>query len=407
MPAEPRQRRQRRGPDRSGSAAGGVAHGGTGGGPGHDHVHGRRVRARLGHWLAELVGTHAHDAADQVDSALEADADGRRALFGSLGILGATAAVELVVVAFSGSVALLGDGLHNVADALTAVPLLLAFGLARRPPSKRYTYGLGRVEDLGGLFVIAMIALSSVLAGWEAIDRLVHPHRVGDLWAVAMAAVVGFAGNEMVARYRIRVGRRIGSAALVADGVHARTDGFTSLAVLIGAAGVALGWRPADPAVGLVITVAILGVLRSAARQVGGRLLDAVDPTLVDRVAAAVQDVPGVVGIEDLRVRWVGHTLRAEIGATVEQSLTLVEAHDVAHRTEARLLTSVARLASASVHVSPAGAHQRAALDPTSPRGRLRSSNPGGVSDERARRARHHDAAPAPSPGTSADESGA
>jgi cation diffusion facilitator family transporter len=128
---------------------------------------------------------------------------------------------------------------------LTAVPLLIAFRLASRPPTKRYTYGYGRAEDLGGLFVIAMITLSAVLAAYEAIDRLIHPRPVTHLWVVAAAAVVGFIGNECVARYRIRVGRRIGSAALVADGLHARTDGFTSLAVLLGAAGVAwAGSRP-------------------------------------------------------------------------------------------------------------------------------------------------------------------
>lgn len=324
---------------------------------GQCHGHGSSPWARLRRGLSQLLGAHSHDAAQHLDAVLEADAEGSRALFRSLAILGATAAVELVVVGFSGSVALLGDGLHNVADALTAVPLLVAFGLARRPPTKRYTYGYGRAEDVAGLFVIAMIALSSGLAAWEAIDRLIHPRHVGDLWAVAVAALVGFAGNELVARYRIRVGRRIGSAALVADGLHARTDGFTSLAVLLGAGGVALGWPVADPVVGLVVTVAILGVLHSAIRQVGARLLDAVDPALVDQIDAAIRTVPGVVGIRELRVRWIGHTLRAEIDATVEDSLTVTEAHDLAHDTEAHLLETVGRLTSAGVHVSPAGAH--------------------------------------------------
>ena len=332
-------------------------------GHGHGHGHGttRTARASLGHWLSELAGSHSHDAADQVDTALEADRDGRRAMYASLAILGLTAAIELGVFAVSGSVALLGDGLHNVADALTAVPLLVAFGLARRPPTKRYTYGYGRAEDLAGLFVIAMIALSSALAAFEALDRLLRPRPVDHLGAVALAGLVGFAGNEVVARYRIRVGRRIGSAALVADGLHARTDGFTSLAVIAGAGGVALGWRPADAVVGLLLSVAIVGVLRSALRQVGARLLDAVDPGLVDEVDTVVRHVPGILGIEELRVRWIGHTLRAEIGATVDDALSLVEAHDTAHRAEAALVGAVPRLTSASVHVSPAGAHPRAA----------------------------------------------
>lgn len=186
------------------------------------------------------------------------------------------------MVVLSGSVALLGDTLHNVADALTVVPVLIAFRLARRLPRKRSTYGYERAEDLGGLFVNAMIALSSVLAAYEAIDRFLHPRPVAHLWVVAGAAVVGFIGNEVVAQYRVRVGRQIGSAALVADGLHARTDGSTSLAVLLGAGGVALGWRQADPIIGLVITVVILGVLRSAVHQVGARVMDAVDPDLGD-----------------------------------------------------------------------------------------------------------------------------
>ena len=252
---------------------------------------------------------------------------------------------------------MLGDTLHNVADALTAVPLLIAFRLARRPPTKRYTYGYGRAEDLGGLFVIAMITLSGALAAYEAIDRLIHPRPVTHLWAVAGAAVVGFIGNEVVAQYRIRVGRRIGSAALVADGLHARTDGFTSLAVLLGAGGVALGWRQADPIIGLVITVAILGVLRSAVRQVGARLMDAVDPDLVDQATAAVTSVDGISGVRDLRVRWIGHTLRAEVDVTVPAHLSVVEAHELAHHAEAHLLDQVRRLTAATVHASPVGAH--------------------------------------------------
>lgn len=324
---------------------------------GHDgNGHGRGCYAQLGHALSELTGGHSHDPVEHLDEALTADSDGRRALLRSLAVLGATAVVQLVVVGLSGSVALLGDGVHNVADALTAVPLLIAFRLARRPATKRYTYGYGRVEDLAGLFVIAMIALSSAVAGYEAIARLLRPQPVSGLWAVAAAAVVGFAGNELAARYRIRVGRRIGSAALVADGLHARTDGFTSLAVLVGAGGVALGWRDADPIVGLLITVMILGVLRSAVRHVGARLLDAVDPGLVDRATAAVNSVGGIT-VDGLRLRWIGHSLRAEVDASVDAGLSLAQAHDLAHHAERHLLAQVGRLSGATIHTSPTGAH--------------------------------------------------
>src|SRR5487761_869974 len=168
----------------------------------HEHEHGSSVWSRIRHGVSEVLGDHSHDSADQVDETLEADADGRRTLLLSLLILAVTAGIQAAVAVLSGSVALLGDTLHNVADALTAVPLLIAFRLARRPPTKRYTYGYGRAEDLGGLFVIAMITLSSGLAAYEAIDRLINPRTVSHLWVVAGAAVVGFAGNEFVARYR-------------------------------------------------------------------------------------------------------------------------------------------------------------------------------------------------------------
>ncbi len=322
-----------------------------------DDEHGGSAWSRFTHFASEVVGGHSHDAPDPVDDALEADAAGRRALLISLAGLALTAAIQAVVVILSGSVALLGDTLHNLADALTAVPLLIAFRLGRRPPTKRYTYGYGRAEDLGGLFVIAMIALSSALAAYESIDRLVAPRAVTHLWAVAAAAVVGFIGNEVVARYRIRIGRRIGSAALVADGLHARTDGFTSLAVLLGAAGVAAGWRQADPVIGLVITLAILGVLRSAVRQVGARLMDAVDPGLVDQATRAVTGVEGIEEVRDLRIRWIGHTLRAEADVTVAADLSLVQAHDLAHRAEDHLLEQVRRLTAVTIHTSPTGAH--------------------------------------------------
>ena len=338
-------------------APGAHGHGADGHEHEHGHGHGSSAWSRVRHGLSEVFGAHSHDAADQVDETLEADADGRRALLLSLLILAVTAAVQAAVVLLSGSVALLGDTLHNVADALTAVPLLIAFRLARRPATKRYTYGYGRAEDLGGLFVIAMITLSSALAAGEAIDRLIHPRDVTHLWVVAAAAIVGFAGNEIVARYRIQVGRRVGSAALVADGLHARTDGFTSLAVLLGAGGVALGWRAADPVIGLVITVAILGVLRSAVRQVGARLMDAVDPALVDQATAAVTSVTGIRAVRELRIRWIGHTLRAEVDATVDPGLTVTQAHDLAHHAETHLLGQVRRLTAATVHTSPTGAH--------------------------------------------------
>ncbi|HET9945208.1 MAG TPA: cation diffusion facilitator family transporter, partial [Actinomycetes bacterium] len=188
-----------------------------------------------------------------------------------------------------------------------------------------------------------------------ALRRLADPRDIDHLWVVAVAGLVGFAGNEAVARYRITVGRRIGSAALVADGLHARTDGFTSLGVVLGAAGVAAGLDWADPVVGLLITVAVLAVLRDAARDVYRRLMDAVDPDLVDTVEQIARGVPGVQDLGDVRLRWIGHTLRAELVIVVDPTLGVLDAHRIAEDTEHRLLHDVARLHAALVHADPAG----------------------------------------------------
>ncbi len=284
---------------------------------------------------------------------METSSEGLRALWVSLAVLAATAAVQAVVVVVSGSVALLGDTLHNAVDALTAVPLAVAFIVGRRPPNRRYTYGYGRAEDLAGIVIVMLIAASSVLAATEAATRLAHPRPVTNLWAVAAAALAGFAGNELVARYRIRVGRRIGSAALVADGLHARTDGFTSLAVLLGVGGVALGWLWADPVVGLIITVAILGVLYQAAREIYRRLMDAVDPGLVDRAEATLRGTVGVLDVGHVRLRWIGHQLRAECEVIVDARASAIAAHHVAVNAEHNLLHELPRLTAALVHADP------------------------------------------------------
>src|SRR5436305_3198551 len=324
----------------------------------HDHRHDREHdygHEHRGLWrrVRHAVGPHSHDHDRAVDPVLESSAEGLRTLWISLAGLAATALARAVVVALSGSVALLGDALHNAADALTAVPLGVAFLLSRRRPTRRYTYGYGRAEDLAGIVIVAVIVLSSTAAAYGAIGRLLHAHPVTHLAAVAVAAAVGFAGNELVARYRIRTGRRIGSAALVADGLHARTDGFTSLAVLIGAGGVAIGWRWADPVVGLLITAAIAMVGWQAAREVGRRLLDSVDPALTEQAEATLLATPGVLAAGRVRLRWVGRTLRAECEISVDPACTVVQAHDIAVSAEHALIHAIPRLAAAIVHADP------------------------------------------------------
>ncbi|MDF5757990.1 cation diffusion facilitator family transporter [Spongiactinospora sp. TRM90649] len=330
---------------------------------GHDHGHGhghgheqggsgpKRWPARLGHAFTP----HSHDSADKTDTALESSSRGMRVLGISFAVLMATALVQAAIVAVSGSVALLGDTLHNFADALTAVPLAIAFSLGRRAATRRFTYGYGRAEDLAGIVIVALIAASAGLAGYEALKRLIDPQDVQALGLVAAAGFVGFLGNEWVARYRIRVGREIGSAALVADGLHARTDGFTSLAVLLGAGGAALGFPLADPIVGLLITAAICFVLRDAAREIYHRLMDAVDPALIAQAEQILTTVPGVRSVGAVRLRWIGHALRAEVDIAVRHDVTLIEAHAVAVEAEHRLIHDLPRLSAATVHADPDG----------------------------------------------------
>jgi cation diffusion facilitator family transporter len=327
----------------------------------HEQAHGHPQDRGFAHRrMCRVLRPHRHDSVDRLDHALETSKGGLRALVWSFAALLGTALVQLALVVVTGSVALLADTIHNFADALTAVPLGIAFLLGRRVATRRYTYGLGRVEDLAGVVVVLIIAGSAALAGYQAISRMIRPAPVEHLWVVAGAGLIGFVGNELVARWRINVGRRIGSAALVADGLHARTDGFTSLAVVGGALGLALGFPLADPIIGLVMTAVILYVLRDAAVAVLRRLLDAVDPADVARAERAAQTVPGVLCAGQPRMRWVGHSLRAELAVTVDAALTVEQAHHIAHQVEHKLAHAVPRLIAAVVHTEPATGAQAA-----------------------------------------------
>ncbi|PWU51240.1 cation diffusion facilitator family transporter [Micromonospora sp. S4605] len=323
----------------------------------HDHRHDDRHSgghpATWWHRLRHAAVPHSHDSRAKVDPALESSREGLRALWISLVGLGITAIAQAVIVVLSGSVALLGDTLHNVADALTAVPLGIAFLLGRRAATRAYTYGYGRAEDLAGIIIVVVIAGSAVAAAWTAGSRLLHPAEVTHLPWVAAAGLVGFIGNELVARYRIRVGRRIGSAALIADGLHARTDGYTSLAVLAAAAGAALGWHWADPVIGLAIAIAITFVLKDAAREVYHRLMDAVDPAIVDQAETTLRAVDGVQDVAAVRLRWIGHRLHAEAELVVDARLSLMAAHEIAADAEHQLTHALPRLVSATVHTDP------------------------------------------------------
>jgi cation diffusion facilitator family transporter len=272
-------------------------------------------------------------------------------------ILGITAALQLVIVLLSGSVALLADTIHNVGDATTAVPLWIAFLFARRKPSARFTYGLGRVEDLAGVVIVAIILFSALVAGYEAIDRLINPQPIALLGWVAAAGVVGFLGNEAVAVYRTRIGRQINSAALIADGYHARTDGLTSLAVVLGAVGVWLGFPLADPIVGLLITVAIFGIVWQSAKAVFTRMLDGIEPEVIAEVRHAAKHVPGIRRVLDVRARWLGHRLHAELDVALDGVLSVADAEAVAAALERELLAHIPALAAAHIRVRPHDSH--------------------------------------------------
>ena len=265
-----------------------------------------------------------------------------------------TALLQLVVVVLSGSVALMADMIHNFGDAATAIPLSIAFIFARRLPSRRFTYGLGRVEDLAGLAVVLTITASAAVAGYVAIERLIHPQTVSHLGAIVAASIIGFTGNEAVAVFRIRVGKQIGSAALIADGYHVRTDGWTSLAVLVGAVGVYFGYPLADPIIGLVITVAILGIVWSSVKIVFTRALDGVDPEVVDQIRHVAESVAGVVGVTDVRARWIGHRMRAEVSLSVAADLTVAASQAVSNEVGHELQHHLQFLSGVMIHVDPA-----------------------------------------------------
>src|ERR687889_1306551 len=293
---------------------------------------------------------HSHGV---VDPSLAASERGIWAVKWSFIGLLITALVQVVVVLLSSSVALLSDTIHNFGDAATAVPLGIAFALSRLGASRRFPFGYGRVEDLAGVVVVLIILFSAVVAGYQAIERLLNPQPIGLLWAVVAASVVGFIGNESVAVFRIRVGREIGSAALVADGYHARTDGWTSLAVLLGAVGVWLGYPLADPIVGLLIAAAILVIVWQSGKAVFTRLLDGVEPEAIEEIRHAASDVPGVADLSEVRARWLGHRLHAEVNVAVAPELTVAEGHEIAREVNHQIMHHLSYLAMAVINLGP------------------------------------------------------
>jgi cation diffusion facilitator family transporter len=301
----------------------------------HGHDHG----AEGGHG-------HTHGVIDPTIATTER---GIWAIKWSFILLAITAALQIVVVLATSSVALLADTIHNVADATTAVPLWIAFKLAQRKPTATFTYGYGRVEDLAGIAIVLVILFSALVAGYESIHRIFHPQPIALLGWVALAGVIGFIGNEAVAMFRIRVGREINSAALIADGFHARTDGLTSLAVVAGALGVWLGFPLADPIVGFLITIAIFGIVWQSAKAVLTRMLDGVDPAVVGKVHHAAGHISGVKKVLDVKARWLGHRLHADVAVLVDNALSVAEADRIGDALRREMLTHIPALSVANV----------------------------------------------------------
>jgi cation diffusion facilitator family transporter len=328
------------------------------------HVHDHQMVAKSGSWwnwmlwLKTRLG-HQHNALghshDTLASYATATERGSWAIKWSFAGLLVTALFQVVIVSVTGSVALLADTIHNFTDAGITIPLWIAFLLARRKPSNRFTYGLGRAEDLAGVAIVLAILFSAIFAGFESVRRLLDPQEINFLWAVVAAALIGFLGNEAVAMFRIKVGKEISSAALVADGYHARVDGLTSLAVFFSAIGVWLGFPLADPIVGLIISVAILRLVWQAGKPIFTRLLDGVEPAMVDEIRQVAGETPGVEEVTEIRVRWLGHRLWVEANVTVAPWIPVEKGHEISQEVCHRLLHQLNCLSNAAIHVDPAG----------------------------------------------------
>ena len=320
-------------------------HDGHGHGHHGHHDHGSGLLARLRHALTP----HSHDHGEAIRTAEESSAIGLRAAWVSLAGMGATALLQIVIVALSGSVALLADTLHNLGHLATTIPLIIAFRLGRRSPTRRFTHGSRRAEDLVGLLIGAVIALSAALIVWESVRALTEARDLSHLGWVLVAALVGAAGNELVARYRIRAGRRIGSAALIAEGQHARTDAMTSLGVVVGVIGAWAGLPWIDPLIAAMVVLVLISSMRTVVR----RLMDGVEPETVQRLRIAAEG-PGVLDVHEVRARWIGHRLDAELTIVVDPGLTVEEAEPFTAAVRGRLHEEVPHLERALVQLEPA-----------------------------------------------------
>ncbi|HLZ72210.1 MAG TPA: cation diffusion facilitator family transporter [Dehalococcoidia bacterium] len=316
----------------------------------HDDAHDRGVASPRAHG-------HSHGAAGGLD--LRTAEGIRAARWSSLALL-VTGAIELVIFALGNSAGLLADAMHNLGDVTTTLAIWAAFTFARREANERFPYGYHRAEDLAGMFVLIVMVASGIAAGYESLQHLLTGSHPSHLALSAVAAFVGFAGNELTAQYKTRVGRRIGSVSLEADGAHSRVDGLVSLAALAGIGGVAAGFERADGLAGVLITLVIAGVIVSTARGVIGRGMDAVDPALTSQVRSVAAAVPDVLDVHDVRLRWAGRALFVSLSIALPPQLPLAQAHDAAEAVRHALLHQVEGVQAVDVHMDPAAEHEAA-----------------------------------------------
>jgi cation diffusion facilitator family transporter len=277
-----------------------------------------------------------HKVAGQRDPALtfplahtRDDADERRQANRAVAVsavgLGLTGLAELLLALLTGSVGLLGDAIHNLSDVSTSAVVFLGFRLSRRPPTEKYPYGLERAEDLAGVGIAVVIWASAAFAGFESVHKLLEHGRTSYVWAGIAGAVLGIVGNQVVARYKLVVGKRINSATLIADARHSWLDALSSAGALAGLLAVALGQSWGDPVAGLAVTAFICHVGYEVTADVLHRLADGVDPEVISRAEAAAGSVPGVIHAH-ARARWTGRTLRVEIEGWVDPGLAARDA---------------------------------------------------------------------------------
>lgn len=324
-------------------------------GHGHSHGPGGHAHDHGGGIVGWFKGTfaHSHSIEDKVDETMESNERGIGALKISLIMLLVTSFIQVAIVFYSGSVALLADTIHNFGDATTSIPLWIAFALTQRGVSKRFTYGYGKTEDVAGVVIVGVIFFSACVAAYESVMKIIHPQPITHLGAVAIAALVGFIGNEAVAVIRLKVGREIESAALIADGQHARVDGFTSLAVLLGVVGVWAGYPIVDPLVGILITIAILFIVKDATKAVWNRMIDGIEPEIVHAIETVPLYVNGVRAVHQVRARWVGHKVFTDLHVTLDPALSVGAAHQITDEVEAVLKNHVRSFGGAVVHICP------------------------------------------------------